>query len=185
MNDPYDADRSDDRQALLRFDFVAPPLGSPPPTRALHQTFEEFETKTWKHSIANGTIESSVPNTVRWLYLPPSHPEDPAGTPPRGPRRVVLEILDSCSPLACDVFCYAKQARETLIHTLSQVIRERGVPRAFSIDNGSLIIATEPQAAVGDSGSTHSPALCPSQQKTQQKRPITSHSPSRKRGDLR
>lgn len=183
MNDPNDADRSGDRRSPLRLDFVAPPSASPPPTQGFHQTFEECAAKTWKHPVTNGTIEFSVPRAVRWLYLPASHPEDPAGTPPRGPRRVVLENLDSCSPLVYDVAGYADQTRETLIHALSQVIQERGVPRTFMTDNGSLMIAAE--AVVGDSGSGHQPALSHSQQRTQTKRPLGLHSKSRKRGDLR
>ena len=181
MNDPNDADRSGDRRFPLRLDFVAPPIASPPPTRKFHQTFEECAAKTWKHPITNGTIEFTVPSTVCRLYLPPSHPEDPVGTLHCGPRRVVLEILDSCSRLQCDIVCHCEQTSETLIHALSQVMQERGLPRALVTDNGSPMVAPEPKAAVGDSGSSHPPALCHSQQK----RPIRSHSPSRKRGDLR
>lgn len=185
MNAPNDADRSGDRRSPLRLDFVAPPLASTPPTRELPQTFEEFSAKTWKHPITNWTIDFSVSSIERWLCLPPSHPEDPVGTLRCGPRRVVLEILDSCSRPVCDARCDDRQTSETLTHTLSQVVQKHGVPRALMTDNGSSMIAAQPQAAIGDLVRSRQPTLCHSPHKTQAKRPLGSHSKSRKRGDLR
>lgn len=52
-------------------------------------------------------------------------------------------VLDDCSRQCCHAQWYLEEDTESLIHTLSQAILKRGLPRALMTDNGGPMTAAE------------------------------------------
>ena len=71
----------------------------------------------------------------------------------------VLCIIDDASRLCCHIQWYIDETAESLIHSLSQAIFKRGLPRSLMTDNGSAMIASETINGLNNLGIIHSKTL--------------------------
>ncbi len=80
-------------------------------------------------------------------------------------RPRLLAVLDDRSRLVCHAQWYLDETAETLVHSLSQAILKRGLPRALMSDNGGPMIAGETREGLARLGILQQTTLpyCPAQ----------------------
>lgn len=72
---------------------------------------------------------------------------------------VVCAVLDDRSRLCCHLQWYLGENSPNLIHTLSQAILKRGLPRALMTDNGAAMLAEETTGGLMRLGISHETTL--------------------------
>lgn len=99
----------------------------------LTESFEKKETRSFENEYTNGLWHADFHHCSQQIMTKNGKWETP----------IVVAIMDDHSRLACHVQWYLSENTKNLVHSFSQAVLKRGLPRSFLSDNGASFVSKE------------------------------------------